>query len=126
VIRDRGGKAMTVEDHNSYDDRVQTATAEDAENGAGGARSLPGLVALVAAGLFAVLHGTAVGTASVGDFGTATALAWTVIVGTIASLLLGVAAVVLGRGRRWGAIAVVLSLVANPFVLTRVFAFFGG
>ena len=117
---------MTVENHDSYVDEPQPLAGDDAETAVHSARSLPGQVAVVAAGVFAVLHGIAVGRAAVGDYPTATALAWTVIVGTVASLLLGVAAVLLGRGRRWGALAIVLSFAANPFVLSRIFGLFGG
>lgn len=85
-----------------------------------------GALALAAACVFVVLHGVAVATATDGGFAPATALAWTVLVGTIASLLLGVAAVLLRRGHRAGAFAIVISLLANPFVLMRLFGLLGG
>ena len=117
---------MTAEIHDSSAERVPPPAARETETAPAGSRALPGLLAVVAAALFAVMHGAAVAAASAGDFATATVLAWTVIVGTIATLLLGAASVVLGRGRRWGVLAIALSVVANPLVLTRVLGFFGG
>ena len=101
------------------------ARDERAEAARRRARSLPGLLALVAVGFFAVLHGVAVGAASRGDYETATVLAWTVIVGTAATLLLSAAALVLDRGRVLAATAGVLSLLANPLVLSGIFRAFG-
>ena len=80
---------MTAEIHDSSAERVPPAAARETETAPAGSRALPGLLAVVAAALFAVLHGAAVAAASAGDFATATVLAWTVIVGTIATLLLG-------------------------------------
>jgi len=118
---------MTVENHAAEQAVAGSPEADATRITAADRRALalPGLLAVLAAGFFAVLHGVAVGAAAGGDNTTATVLAWTVIVGTIATLLLGVVAVVSGRGRRWGALAVVLSLLANPFVLMRVLGFFG-
>jgi hypothetical protein len=90
----------------------------------GRSRTAPGLLALSGAAVFAIVHIVAVVVATAGEFGTATTLAWVAIIGTTATLLLSIAAVGLDRGRRWGAVAVILSLVANPFILMRILGFF--
>ena len=90
----------------------------------GRARTAPGILALGGAAVFAIVHIVAVVTATAGEFGAATTLAWVAIIGTTATLLLGIAAVGLDRGRRWGAVAIILSFVANPFVLVRILTLF--
>jgi hypothetical protein len=88
------------------------------------ARTAPGVLAVVAALVFAVVHVVAIAEAAGGNYRSATILAWIAIGGTTATLLTGVAALVLDRGRRWSAVAVILSLFANPFVLTQILRFF--
>ena len=83
-----------------------------------------GLTAVVLAAAFGVLVGVAVAAAAEGDQATGTALAWFAIVGTVFTFALGVAAIVLHRGRRWGVVAIILSLLANPWILTQILSFF--
>ena len=115
---------MTVDNHGTGSGEHRSGAAAA---GAATRRPLPlGALALTAAVVFAVMHGVAVATAADGGYAAATALAWAVIVGTVASLLLGAAAVVQRRGRRWGAIAIAVSLLANPLVLVWLLGAVGG
>ncbi|MCU1542440.1 MAG: hypothetical protein JWM50_305 [Microbacteriaceae bacterium] len=95
-----------------------------ADDAPGRARTAPGLIAVVGAAAFAAVHIVAIVEATSGNYSGATTLAWVAIVGTTATLLLAIAAVGLDRGRRWGAVAIILSLVANPFILVRILGFF--
>jgi hypothetical protein len=83
-----------------------------------------GFTAVVLAAGFGVIVGIAVAAAAEGDHATGTALAWFAIVGTVFTLALGISAVVLHRGRRWGVVAVILSLIVNPWILTQILSFF--
>jgi len=87
------------------------------------ARNL-GVAATGGALALAIVVAVAVSVAADGDHEAGTGLAWFAIVGTALTFALGIAAVVLRRGRRWGVVAVILSLVVNPFILTRLLAFF--
>jgi hypothetical protein len=87
-------------------------------------RRSPGVLTLVAAGVFALVHALALSAGLGGDFRTATILAWVAIVGTALTLVMGVVALVRGPGRWWSALAIVVSLVANPFVFTSIIVFF--
>lgn len=84
-----------------------------------------GTAALGAAVLFAVLEVVAIVVGSDQHWATATIMADAVIVLTAVSLLGGVIAVILDRGRRLGIAAIVLSLVANPLVQIAVLGIFG-
>ena len=74
---------------------------------------------VLAAGLLFVVAYAVMASAG-GDFEKGTVLAWVAIVGTILTGLMGAAALVMGYGRLWGFVAVVLSLVANPVTLTAI------
>jgi hypothetical protein len=89
-------------------------------------RRSPGVLALVAAGVFALVHALALSAGLGGDFRTATILAWVAIVGTTLTFVMGVVALVRGPGRWWSVLAIVASLVGNPFVFTRILVFFEG
>ena len=78
--------------------------------------------ALLALG-FAAVHGYAIVAAAGGDYGFARTLATVAIVGTILTGLLGALALFGGFGRRWGAVALVLSILANPLALTRILGY---
>ncbi|WP_394771663.1 hypothetical protein [Lacisediminihabitans sp.] len=88
-------------------------------------RQWPGLAAFALVVLLIAVEAVAVSIGSTGQWTTATVLAWTVIALTIVSFLGGLAAVVLRRGRRWGAVAAILSVVANPLVLVWLFRALG-
>lgn len=79
---------------------------------------------ILSAGLL-FLVGYAVMAAAEGDFEKGTILAWVAIVGTILTGLMGAAALVLGYGRLWGLLAIVLSLFANPVTLSAMLDGFG-
>jgi hypothetical protein len=86
---------------------------------------LLGLIALTLAVLTIVAHVTAVVIASGNDFAPATIVGYVAIGLSAASVLAGAVAVILRLGRPWGVIAIVLGVVANPFVLLVVLRFVG-
>ncbi|TXN32368.1 hypothetical protein [Lacisediminihabitans profunda] len=88
-------------------------------------RQWPGLAALALAVLLVVVEAVAVSIGSTGHWAAATVLAWAVISLTIVSFLGGLVGVALRRGRRWGAAAMVVSVVANPLVLVWLFRALG-
>jgi hypothetical protein len=90
-------------------------------------RALPGILALAAsgAGLLALIVGLVVAasrTADAGDWAAAAGIAILANLLTAGGVIIGLVAVVFRRGRRWGVAAIVLGVVANPFVLVSVFA----
>ena len=74
---------------------------------------------------FAVVHVVAVVVATGGGYVLASQLAVVAIVGTIITLVLGIGTFVLRAGRRWGLVAIVLSIVVNPVALRYILDFFG-
>lgn len=93
-------------------------------------RALAGIVALAASalGLLALVAGVSVAasrTADADDWAFASVLALAANVLTAAGFLGGLAAVILRRGRPWGVAAMVLGVVANPFMLLSVFSLLG-
>jgi zinc transporter ZupT len=60
------------------------------------------------------------------SWAAAIAIAQITTVGTIVAFLVGAVAVIMSRGRRWGISAVVLAVVANPIILTKVLGFLAG
>jgi hypothetical protein len=82
-----------------------------------------GGVALGLAALFVVGDVLAISMASSGNWGLGTVLAQAMMVATLGSLVLAVVAAALGRGRRWAVAAAVLSVLANPLVLTGILSF---
>jgi hypothetical protein len=89
-------------------------------------RWIVGVAALVFAVATIVVHIVGIVVASGGDWEAGTALGYVAIGTSILGFAVGVVAVVLGRGRVLGVVAVVLSILANPFVLLQVLNFFGG
>jgi len=49
-----------------------------------------------------------------------TLLAWLAIGVSTMAFVVGLIALVLNRGRRWGAVAMIAAVVANPWVLTQL------
>ncbi|HUG51806.1 MAG TPA: hypothetical protein VLZ78_12485 [Terrimesophilobacter sp.] len=82
-----------------------------------------GVVALGLAALFVVGDVLAISMASSGNWRLGTVLAQAMMVATLGSLVLAVVAAALGRGRRWAVAAAVLSVLANPLVLTGILSF---
>lgn len=107
-----------------------TAGGHGGEDGQAQQRERPvrrralGVLAVVAATIFAVIEVVAVAAGASDDYATATQLAIVVIVGTIATAVAGAGAVIIGAGRAWGLVAVLLSIVVNPLVLIRILQFF--
>lgn len=54
-----------------------------------------------------------------------TLLAWISIGLSVVAFAVGLAAVILNRGRRWGLAAMLVAVVANPFVLTQLLVALG-
>jgi hypothetical protein len=73
--------------------------------------------------LFVVGDVLAISVASLGNWRIGTSLAQAMMGATIVSLALAVVAAVLGRGRRYALAAAVLSVLANPLVLTGILTF---
>ena len=84
-----------------------------------------GVLAVVLVLAFAVVHVVAVVVATGGGYVLASQLAVVAIVGTVITLVLGIGTFVLRSGRRWGLVAIVLSIVANPVALRYILDFFG-
>lgn len=61
-----------------------------------------------------------------GNWPLATIVAYGAIGLSSVAVVVGVVAVILGRGRRWAVIAVLLGVFANPLVLLTILRFFGG
>lgn len=82
-----------------------------------------GALALGLALLFVVADAVAIAVSAQGQWVLGTLIAQAIIVATIASFALGIGAFVANRGRRYAAVAVVISILANPLVLTGILAF---
>jgi hypothetical protein len=87
-------------------------------------RARLGIAAFGLAAALALTDVLAIALASAGYWSVGTVLGVAASGLTILSLGLGLAAIVLGRGRGWGIAASILSLVANPWLLTRILSFF--
>ena len=87
-------------------------------------RTQLGMTAFGLAAVLALVDIAAIMLATAGDWTTGTLLGVMSSVLTILSLGLGLAAIVLNRGRAWGLAAGILSIVANPWLLTRILSFF--
>jgi hypothetical protein len=88
-----------------------------------------GLLGRIALGLSLLLLATDVVALVLADnrsWAAATVLAQVTTVGTIVAFLVGAVAVIMSSGRRWGISAVVLAVVANPIILTKVLGFLAG
>jgi hypothetical protein len=123
VIRDEEAQVTSVENPGSERMLHRDDAEGDERRSSAGA---PGVLAVIAAALFAAVHVAAIVVGVGGDYRTATILAWVAIVGTALTLVMGVVAFVRGRGRGWSAVAVAVSIVANPLILTRILVFFEG
>lgn len=54
-----------------------------------------------------------------------TLLAWLAIGASTVAFLAGLVAIILNRGRRWGVVAMVLAIFANPWVLAQLLGSLG-
>ncbi len=72
------------------------------------------------------VHIAAIVVASAGDFPTGTLLGYVAIGLSLLSVIAGVVAAILGRGRTWGIVAAVIAVLANPFVLLTLLTWLSG
>ena len=89
-------------------------------------RPLIGQIAFGAALLTIVAHAVAVATASASAWSTGTVLGYIAIGLSVLAVLGGIAAIILNRGRRLGIIAIVMGVLANPWVLLEILRLFAG
>jgi hypothetical protein len=61
-----------------------------------------------------------------GDYAASRSIAYTTIGFSILGFVVGGIALVLGRGRSWAIVGMVVSVLANPIVLTVVLGWFSG
>lgn len=90
-------------------------------------RSVPwilGVVGLTLAAAAAVLQVLGIIQASGLNWQRGTLLAWVAIGVSTVAFLIGLIAIILNRGRRWGVAAMILAVVANPWVLTQLLGAF--
>jgi hypothetical protein len=85
-----------------------------------------GIAALGLAILFLVADIVAIALAAGRVWPVATTIAQVTLVLTIVSFVMGLVAVLSDRGRRSGAVAIGVSVFANPWVLLALFGFLGG
>jgi hypothetical protein len=83
-------------------------------------RNRLGVYALCAAVFTLVATGVGIGSAMEGKFEIGTWLAYLATGTSVVAVLCGAAAVVTGRGRGWGAVAVLVGVLASPPILTTV------
>lgn len=83
-----------------------------------------GYIAFGIAVLLVIAEGVAVYLASSGQPAAATIVGQVLVVLTALPLALGLVAALRGRNREWGIAAMVLAVVANPFILINVLGFF--
>jgi hypothetical protein len=88
--------------------------------------ALLGVLALAFAVLTAAALAAGVVLATAGDYRLATVIAYGAIGLSVLAVIGGVLAAILGWGRRWGVIAVIVGIVADPLVLLVVLRFVGG
>lgn len=79
-----------------------------------------GILSVLVAVVGAVAEGTGIAVASAGDDLVGTVLAVVAIGLTAAAAILGLLAILLGRGRVWGVVGVVLGIATNPLLLVLV------
>lgn len=84
-----------------------------------------GFAALIGAGAFAGLEVVAIVVGSLRHWAIATVLGDALIGLTVVSFVVAAAAVILGRGRRAGIAALIVSAIANPLVQIAVLGFIG-
>lgn len=85
-----------------------------------------GVIAVLVAIGTVVIVWIGINSAISGKFQLGTTLAYFAVGASIAAVLAGISAIVLDRGRGWGAVAIAIGLAANPLVLTRVLDWAGG
>jgi len=76
-----------------------------------------GVFAFAASIITAALTAFAIVVAGEGVYNTSTALAWFAIGLSVVAVAVGTWAIATNRGRRWAVIAIVVGVLANPYVL---------
>jgi hypothetical protein len=89
-------------------------------------RAALGIGALVLAAATAALTASAIVVASANDYPAGIMLGYAAIAVSALAVVAGGLAAILARGGRFGVAAIVLAIVANPFVLLVALRFFGG
>jgi hypothetical protein len=82
-------------------------------------------VAFVSAVILLITQGVAINLATTGSPAAATVIAQLLIGLTVIPFVLGTVALVRGPHRRWAIAAMMVSVIANPFILRTVLSFFG-
>lgn len=100
---------------------IGTATADPRH----GFSSQLSYIALGLAAGFGIVEWVAISQATGGNATAASIIAQTLIVVTAVPFALGLIGAIRGPHRMWGIAAMLVSLVANPFILTSVLTFFG-
>jgi hypothetical protein len=85
---------------------------------------LVGQIALTVAILTVVAHVVAVATASAGAWATGTAFGYVAIGLSVLAVCGGIVAIILKRGRGVGIAAIVIGVLANPWIVLVVLRFF--
>ena len=88
--------------------------------------TLLGVVALFAALVTILLVIVGITDAIRGNYSSSTSLAYVATGVSIVAVLGGLGAVLLDRGRGWGAVAIVLGLAADPLLLTNLLGWASG
>jgi hypothetical protein len=81
---------------------------------------LLGVLALVAAVAAAVILSVGMTSANAGQYAAGSGLAYLATGVSVVAVICGASAALLGRGRPWGVVAVVIGLLANPLLLTKL------
>ena len=87
---------------------------------------LVGIAAMVLALGTIGVHIAAVVVSSAGDFVAGAQLGWVAIGLSALAVLVGLVAAIIGRGRAWGIVAVLVAVLANPYVLLTVLRLLSG
>lgn len=85
-----------------------------------------GVLAVLAAFATIIIVWVGITSAMTGKYALGTTLAYFATGTSIVAVVGGICAIVLDRGRGWGAVAIVVGLAANPLILTRVLSWVSG
>lgn len=86
---------------------------------------LIGVIGVLLAVLAGILQMLGIVQASNLNWERGTLLAWLAIGASVAAFVVGLVAVIANRGRRWGIVAMVAAVIANPWVLAQVLGALG-
>ena len=86
---------------------------------------LLGVIGVLLAVLAGVLQVLGIVQASNLNWERGTLLAWLAIGASVAAFVVGLTAVILNRGRRWGVAAMLAAVIANPWILVQLLGAFG-